>query len=178
MKGESPGWGQKPYFGGLGTRTHVRTCHSFWSISTQEFGSVRGPGRLKTSFHEFWKHFRGEETEEGRDCCICAGGGATGQSCLAPTRSPVRGRLKRPGSMVSEPIEEFSKRAVCQSTQNFCVVARQSRPPLGKADTTPRLSEAELNGPPGPRGAEQKSQKLPRSRRPGSQQKESGMPRD
>lgn len=42
----------------------------------------------------------------------------------------------------------------------------RARLPLGKADTTPRLSEAELNGPPGPRGAEQKSQKLLRSRRP------------
>lgn len=34
--------------------------------------------------------------------------------------------------MVSEPIEEFSKRSVCQSTQNFCVAARGSAAPPGK----------------------------------------------
>lgn len=102
---------------------------------------------------------------EGRDYCICAGRGATGQSCLTLTRSPVRGRLQLPAQWCLNPLRSFQSDPFARAHRISAWSHVRARLALGKADRTPPLSEAELNRPPGPRGAEQESQKLLRSRR-------------
>lgn len=110
-----------------------RRC--FWLLGAQESG-----------FGDFWKHLRGEEPVGG-------GGGVRGQSCLAPARSavPVRPWL----SVRLSPLRRFQRQPFARAHRVSAWSHVRARLALGKADTSHRPSEAELNRPPRPRGADQ-----------------------
>lgn len=100
----------------------------------------------------------------GRDYCIREGGcwGIHGQSCLAPAHSTVRGEAKRSSSwggpwlnVCLNPLMSFQSKPFARAYRISAWSHGRAQLPLGKADTTQWLSEAELNRPRSPHRAEE-----------------------
>lgn len=114
------------------------------------------------SFHKVWKHLIGEgETGReglGRDYCIQGGWWwcwwIRGQSCLAPAHPTVREAKPSSGwgggprlNVRLNPLRGFQSKPSARAHRISAWSHGRAQPPLGKADTTRGLSEAELNGP-------------------------------
>ncbi len=121
---------------------------------------VRGPARLKMSFHKVWKHLRGEGNQEGRvwGGITVSGGcwGIHGQSCLALDHSTVREAKPSSGwggpwlNVCLNPLTSFQSKPFARAYRISAWSHGRAQLPLGKADTTQWLSEAELNRPRSP----------------------------
>lgn len=123
--------------------------------------AVIGPARPKMSFHEVWKHLRGEGNQKGRVWGgITVSGGCwaiRGQSCLAPAHSTVREAKASSGwggpwlNVCLNPLTSFQSKPFARAYRISAWSHGRAQLPLGKADTTQWLSEAELNRPRSPR---------------------------
>lgn len=127
--------------------------------------AVRGPARVKISFYKFWKHLKGEGNQEGRvwGGITVSGGcwGIHGQSCLAPAHSTVREAKPSSGwggpwlNVCLNPLTSFQSKPFARAYRISAWSHGRAQLPLGKADTTQWLSEAELNRPRSPHRAEE-----------------------
>lgn len=132
-------------------------------VCTLLLTAVRGPeAGLKMSFHEVWKHLRGEGNQEGRvwGGITVSGGGALGHpwtKLLSSGPLNREGRLKpssgRGGPWLNvclNPLTGFQSKPFARAHRISAWSHGRAQLPLGKADTTQWLSEAELNGPRSP----------------------------
>lgn len=125
--------------------------------------------RLKMSFHEVWKHLRGEGNQEGR----------SGEGLLYPgrgwgvlghprTKLLSSGPFNREGeakpssswggpwlNVCLNPLTSFQSKPFARAYRISAWSHGRAQLPLGKADTTQWLSEAELNRPRSPHRAEE-----------------------
>lgn len=117
--------------------------------------------RLKMSFCKLWKHLRGEGNQEGSVWGgITVSGGCWdihGQSCLASAHSTMKEAKPSTGwgrlwlNVCLNPLTSFQSKPFARAYRISAWSHGRARLPLGKADTTQQLSEAELNGPRSPR---------------------------